>query len=225
MVNKCSTSKGFVIYHLRLILNLPSLQQSLSLGINPVCNVEPCYPHDNIVDSHSCDESKTSNELSVSHRLWAIFCHESGSFDGTLTTASGERDPTLHTLEHCLPFLSSHLTQKGSNNPPVGIVTFHNQCDMPRSRLVERCLDVHARQVHCEHTTLPCFNMGLLSSCHSQCFCSKFVIITCKIWQLTPSIPPKCHFFQLSGSFSFSRRRITQDAYHFDITEVNAMAL
>ena len=38
------------------LLSPPSLQQSLSLGINPSDTAEPCYPHDNIVGSHLCDE-------------------------------------------------------------------------------------------------------------------------------------------------------------------------
>ena len=75
-----------------------------------------------------------------------------------------------------------------------------------------------------EKGTLPCFNMGALPSCHSRCFGSKFVAITCKRWQLIPFIPPTCNFFKFSGSF-FSRRRIIQKAYHFDITDVSAMAL
>ena len=63
--NKSSTSKRYIGILLRLILNLPGFQQSLSLGINPIFDVELCFPHDNIVDSHSCDECKKSNELSV----------------------------------------------------------------------------------------------------------------------------------------------------------------
>ena len=39
----------------RLILDPQSRQQSLGLGINPVDNAEPCYPHDNIVGIHLCD--------------------------------------------------------------------------------------------------------------------------------------------------------------------------
>ena len=36
------------------------LQQSLSLGINPVDNAEPCCPHDNIVGNRLCDECMKS---------------------------------------------------------------------------------------------------------------------------------------------------------------------
>ena len=39
-----------------------------------------------------------------------------------------------------------------------------------------------------------------------------------KCWQLIPWTPPTCKFFQFSG-------RIIQDAYHFDITDVSAIAL
>ena len=35
-------------------------------------NVEPCFPHDNIVGDHVCDECRTSNELSVCHRPESI---------------------------------------------------------------------------------------------------------------------------------------------------------
>ena len=74
-------------------------------------------------------------------------------------------------------------------------------------------------------TTVLCPITGFPSSGHSKCFCSKFVTFTCKCWQLIPSIPPICSFFHFSGSFSFSKRRKIQDAYHFDITNVNAIAL
>ena len=40
----------------RLTLKPQSRQQSPSLGINPVDNAEPCYPHDNIVGIHLCCE-------------------------------------------------------------------------------------------------------------------------------------------------------------------------
>ena len=44
---------------------------------------------------------------------------------------------------------------------------------------------------------------------------SRFVIITYKCWQLIPSTPPTCNFFQSSDSFSISRRRIVQDVCLF----------
>ena len=97
-------------------------------------------------------------------------------------------------------------------------------CNVPRPHFIEGCLDVQLPKSPWSGT-LPCLNMGVHSSCHFQCFCSRFVIMTCKFWQLVPSTLPSCNFFQLSSSFSFSRRRIIQDAYHFDITDVNAMAL
>ena len=46
----------YIVLTPKLILNPQGRQQSLSLGINPVDNAEPCYPHDNIVGSHLCDE-------------------------------------------------------------------------------------------------------------------------------------------------------------------------
>ena len=76
-----------------------------------------------------------------------------------------------------------------------------------------------------ERTTLPCLNMRVLSSCHSQCFCSKYVAITTRCGQLIPFKPPTCSFFQFSGSLSCSKRRIIQDRYHFETTDVSAMAL
>ena len=46
----------------KLIWSLQGPQQSLSLGINPIDNAEPCFPRDNIVGDHSCDECKLSNQ-------------------------------------------------------------------------------------------------------------------------------------------------------------------
>ena len=40
---------------------------------NPIDNGEPCFPHDNIVGDHLCDECKLSNELRVCHRLLVHF--------------------------------------------------------------------------------------------------------------------------------------------------------
>ena len=68
------------------------------------------------------------------------------------------------------------------------------------------------------HNTVPCSITGFLSSCHSQCFCIMFIIITYKCWQLLPSNPPICNFFHFHGSFSFSNCSKRHDAHHFDIT-------
>ena len=62
----------YVRYFQRLILNLQGLHQNLSLGIDPIDNAEPCYPHDNIVGSHLCDDGMKSNELNVCHKLLSI---------------------------------------------------------------------------------------------------------------------------------------------------------
>ena len=61
---------------LRLILSPRGLQQSLSLGINPIHSAVPCLPHDNIVGNRWCDECKKSILLVVCHIpesiLWLI---------------------------------------------------------------------------------------------------------------------------------------------------------
>ena len=60
---------GFLLV---LFLNLQSLEQNLSLDINPICTVVLYYPRDSIVDSYLCDECKKSNEPSVCHKLLSI---------------------------------------------------------------------------------------------------------------------------------------------------------
>ena len=50
-----------------------SHQQTMSLGTDPICIVRLYYPHDNVVDTHLCDECKKSNELSVCHKLLSIW--------------------------------------------------------------------------------------------------------------------------------------------------------
>ena len=57
-----------------LISNLPSLQQSPSLGITPICNVELDNTHGNIVDSHFCDECMRLILPNVCHKLWSMLC-------------------------------------------------------------------------------------------------------------------------------------------------------
>ena len=59
--------------HLMLILNLQGCQQSLSLEIDPIYNVELYYPHDNIVDSYLCEPSVCHKLLSILWLLESLF--------------------------------------------------------------------------------------------------------------------------------------------------------
>ena len=79
---KCSASKYTQdpVTPPRLILNPQGHQQSLSLGINPIDNAEPCHPHDNIVGSHLCNECKKSTELNVCHELLSILVTDRANF-------------------------------------------------------------------------------------------------------------------------------------------------
>ena len=61
----------------RLILDPRGRQQDPSFEINPIGNAEPCYPHDNIVGRHLCDECMRSNVLSVCHMF---FCDRTSKF-------------------------------------------------------------------------------------------------------------------------------------------------
>ena len=58
---------------MRLILIPQRHQQSLSLGTNPVCNAVPRFPHDNIVESKSCDEFWKSALLIICHTPESIW--------------------------------------------------------------------------------------------------------------------------------------------------------
>ena len=40
----------------KLIMSPQDRQQHLALGKNLIVDAEPCYPHDNIVGGHLCDE-------------------------------------------------------------------------------------------------------------------------------------------------------------------------
>ena len=70
-VKQCSTSED-TQDTLRLIPSLQGLQQSLSLGMNPIYNAELCCPHDSIVGIRLRDEGKLSIVLVVSHTLESI---------------------------------------------------------------------------------------------------------------------------------------------------------
>ena len=56
----------------KLFLSPQGHQQSLSLGKDPIDNAEPCYPHDNIVGSHLCDECMKSILPTVCHKPLSI---------------------------------------------------------------------------------------------------------------------------------------------------------
>ena len=53
--------RRYMRLHLRLILSAQG-----SLEMNPVDNAGPCYPQDNIVGSHLCDELY---EVNIANRL------------------------------------------------------------------------------------------------------------------------------------------------------------
>ena len=57
----------------KLILSPQGRQQKLRLGINPFDNAEPCYPHDNIVGSHLCDDWIKFILPNVCHKLVSIW--------------------------------------------------------------------------------------------------------------------------------------------------------
>ena len=71
--DKCATSEDTQHSTQKLILSPQGRQQNLSLGTNPIDDAEPCYPHDNIVGSHLCDECMKSTELNVGHKLLSIW--------------------------------------------------------------------------------------------------------------------------------------------------------
>ena len=58
---------------LRLTLSPQDLKQSLSLETNAVGNAVPCFPLNNVDDSHLCDECMKSTLLVVYHMLKSIF--------------------------------------------------------------------------------------------------------------------------------------------------------
>ena len=66
----------YIRFHPKLILSPQSRQQNVGFGINPIDNAEPCFPHDNVVGSHLCDECMKSNEQAFCHKsesiLWLI---------------------------------------------------------------------------------------------------------------------------------------------------------
>ena len=57
---------------LMLTLSLQNLLQNQSPETILICIVVQCFPHDNIVDSHSLDECRKSHEPSVCYNLLSI---------------------------------------------------------------------------------------------------------------------------------------------------------
>ena len=70
----------------------------------------------------------------------------------------------------------------------------------------------------------PCLNMGVLFLPFSVFLeqTSHHYLQVLAAYSVNSS---RVQFLPALGSFSFSRRRIIQDAYHFDVTDVSAMAL
>ena len=159
-------------------------------------------PHDPIL-------SITQFSSTLAKSCVAIFCHNLGA-----STLSWRR----HRLNENL--LSTHSNIASSSNPDTSrwkaeIVdpwVLRPSVFCRHAWVIERHLDVHACHVHrgADHTAMPQHGSS--------------VIITCKCWQLMPSILPTCNFFQLSGSFLFQTKNNAR-CVPFDITDVTAMAL
>ena len=61
-------------FSLKLILSPQGRQQNLSVETDTIDTADPCYPHDNIVESHLCDECMNFMLSSVCHTLLSILC-------------------------------------------------------------------------------------------------------------------------------------------------------
>ena len=64
--------RRYIMFLQKWILNLQDLPQSQNLETVPICIVFQCYPHDNIVCIHLCDEYMKSIDSGVCHRPWSI---------------------------------------------------------------------------------------------------------------------------------------------------------
>ena len=64
--------KKHTMFLKKWILNPQDLPQNQSLETILVCIVLQCYPHNNIVCIHSCDENMKSIDSDVCHKLWSI---------------------------------------------------------------------------------------------------------------------------------------------------------
>ena len=125
--NKCSTSGKYTRFPSRLIWSLHGRPQSLSLGINPIDNAEPCFLHDNIVCGHSCDDcrlSKRAKRLSQAlvHRVTAranLFTDQ--RMQGPPIRAKYKHSKTIceHTLDNSPTVSSSSFLKLWSSRQRV----------------------------------------------------------------------------------------------------------
>ena len=85
-----------------LILNLPGHRQNQNLEIIPIYIVVRCFPHDNIVWIHLCDELKRSNVLNVCRMLSSIsWWHEQGCLQTNRTSGLPNRAKNTHFKTMC----------------------------------------------------------------------------------------------------------------------------
>ena len=69
--------RKYVRFRPMLISNLPNHRQNQNLEIIPIYIAVLCFPRDNIVWIHLCDECKRSNAPNICHKLLSILClHE-----------------------------------------------------------------------------------------------------------------------------------------------------
>ena len=118
-------------FTLRLILSLQGHhqghQQNWSLGTDPICSVVLYFPHYNIVDSHSCDQYRISNELNVCRRACVHCVTDLATF---LTDHRMSGLPIRAKYKHfktiCEHTFDNSPIDSIDNHPSKGLATVYN---------------------------------------------------------------------------------------------------
>ena len=137
------------------ILNPQDLLQSRSLETVPICTVCQCFPHDNIVCLHLCDEYLKSIDSGVCHRLWSILWWILQVCSLTIEYRVVHYVPSTSISEQFESILLTTI-------PRILILLLWNdgrQCkELILCRVVESfCLPTHNIVPHISWHDLPCF--------------------------------------------------------------------
>ena len=136
------------------VLFTQCLLQNQSLQTVPICIVWQCFPHDNVVCSHKCDECEWSNEIIVCHMLWSILWSIVQVCSLTMEYRVFHYVPRINISEQFGRILLTIL-------PRISILLLWNdghQCmELIICRVVESsCLPTHNIVLHITWHDLPC---------------------------------------------------------------------
>ena len=163
--------------------------------------------------------------LHIYQELCSHLLAQSGRFDAFLAKTTIESKTALHAFERGLSFKPRHLAQEGRDQSSVCVVFFHDFRLVPRTCLIESCLDIHARQVHSGTYQTAMFQYGTFFFLPLPEFLYQICRHHLQVLATDPIESFHVQFLPIFWVPSLAPGEVLHDANHFDNTNVKVMTL